>query len=85
MFDTKGKAGDLVRVAGTSVSMGKLVRTHMFRVVRNGDVLKQEMKVSSMRRFKDRVNEVTRGKVSFMLLRLFLYIYLCVFWEARRG
>lgn len=64
MFDTTGKKGESVMVAGVNVSSGKLSRTHLFRVVRNDEVLQEGLKVSSMRRFKDRVNEVTKGKVS---------------------
>lgn len=64
VFDTKGKQGERVYIAGTNVTSGKLTRTHLFRVIRDGQVLKDGLKVSSMRRFKDRVNEVAKGKAS---------------------
>lgn len=64
MFDTTGKNKERVMVAGLTVSSGKLSRAHFFRVLRDGEVVGEGMKVASMRRFKDRVNEVTKDKVS---------------------
>ncbi len=52
-------------VAGLSVSSGKLSRTHFFRVVRDEEVLVDRVKAVSMQRHKDRVNEVTKDKVSW--------------------
>lgn len=51
-------------VAGLNVSSGKLSRTHYFRVMRDEEVLADRVKAASMRRHKDRVNEVTKDKVS---------------------
>lgn len=64
VFDTKGKQGESVWIAGTNVRSGKLTRSHLFRVLRNGEVVKEGLTASSMRRFKDRVNEVSKGKAS---------------------
>lgn len=63
VFDTRGKKGEVVMIAGVSVSSGKLSRSHLFRVVRDGEVVQEGLRASSMRRFKDRVNEVGKGKV----------------------
>lgn len=63
VFDTTGKQGESVMIAGISVLSGKLSRSHHFRVMRDDEVVKQGLKVASMQRFKDRVNEVMKGKV----------------------
>lgn len=65
MFETTGKNKEKVIIAGLSVSSGKLSRTHFFRVVRDEEVLVDRVKAISMQRHKDRVNEVTKDKVSF--------------------
>lgn len=67
MFETTGKNNETVSVAGLSVSSGKLSRTHFFRVMRDDEVLADRLKAASMRRHKDRVNEVTKDKVCFSL------------------
>lgn len=64
VFETSGKNNERVMVAGLTVSSGKLSRTHFFRVVRDEEVLADRAKATSMRRHKDRVNEVTKDKVS---------------------
>lgn len=63
VFDTTGKNGESIKVAGTSVTTGKLSRQYSFRVIRGEQVLREGLTVFSMRRFKDRVNEVDKGKV----------------------
>lgn len=64
VFETTGKNNMSVVVAGLVVSSGKLSRTHLFRVLRNEEVLADRLKASSMRHHKDRVNEITKDKVS---------------------
>ncbi|CAM9450843.1 unnamed protein product [Hapterophycus canaliculatus] len=62
VFETTGKNKETVVVAGLSVSSGKLSRSHFFRVLRDEEVLADRVKATSMRRHKDRVNEVTKDK-----------------------
>lgn len=64
VFETGGKNNENVKVAGLSVSSGKLSRTHFFRVVRDEEVMTDRVKATSMRIHKDCVNEVTKDKVS---------------------
>lgn len=64
MFETTGKNKESVVVAGLAVSSGKLSRTHFFRVLRDEEVLADRLKAASMRHHKDRVNEITKDKVS---------------------
>ena len=64
-----GKNKEIVTVAGLHVSSGKLSRTHYFRVMRDEEVLADRVKAASMRIHKDRVNEVTKDKVSRGILR----------------
>lgn len=64
VFDTAGKNNERVMVAGLIVFFGKLSRAHYFRVLRDEEVLADRVKATSMRRHKDRVNEVTKDKVS---------------------
>lgn len=63
VFETSGKNKETVSVAGLVVSSGKLSRTHFFRVMRDEEVVADRVKAASMRRHKDRVNEVTKDKV----------------------
>lgn len=65
VFETTGKNKETVVVAGLSVSSGKLSRAHFFRVLRDDEVLVDRVKATSMRRHKDRVNEVTKDKVGY--------------------
>ncbi|CAM9093951.1 unnamed protein product [Ectocarpus sp. 4 AP-2014] len=62
VFETTGKNKETVSVAGLEVSSGKLSRTHFFRVIRDEEVVADRVKAASMRRHKDRVNEVTKDK-----------------------
>lgn len=66
MFQTSGKSNETVKVAGMTVISGKLSRDKLFRVLRNDEIVADGLKASSMRRFKDRVNEVTKDKVSWV-------------------
>ena len=54
------KASKKVRVAGAYVTEGKAVRNALARVLRNSKLL-HESSVSSLRRFKDDVKEVSSG------------------------
>jgi translation initiation factor IF-2 len=47
-------------IAGCFVTMGKIQRSHMLRLVRGGKVI-HEGKVSSLKRFKDDVKDVVEG------------------------
>ena len=47
-------------IAGCFVTMGKIQRSHMLRLVRGGKII-HEGKVSSLKRFKDDVKDVVEG------------------------
>ncbi len=47
-------------IAGAYILTGKIIRTNLIRVVRNGTII-HEGEISSLRRFKDDVREVTVG------------------------
>ena len=47
-------------IAGCSVSKGKVIRNSLLRVVRDGEVI-YEGKLTSLKRFKEDVNEVKNG------------------------
>ena len=64
VFEASGRNKESVKVAGLTVSSGKLSREHLFRVVRDEEILADGLRASSMRRFKDKVSEVTKDKVS---------------------
>lgn len=64
-------------MAGLSVSSGKLSRTHYFRVMRDEEVLADRVKAASMRIHKDRVNEVTKDKVSSLTRAVCLCRHYC--------
>lgn len=63
VFDTSGKGSKRVMVAGASVTSGRLHRNNLFRVTRDGKVVAEGLRAASMRRFKDSVKEVAKGKV----------------------
>lgn len=48
-------------VAGCFVKDGQFLRSHVVRVIRDGVVVRDEAKLSSLRRFKDDVKEVKNG------------------------
>ena len=48
-------------VAGCFVTKGKVTRTAIVNVVRNGDPVGSEIKISALKRFKDDVREVAEG------------------------
>ena len=57
IFDAKGKG----KVAGVFVKEGKASRGALVRILRNGELI-HESRVSSLRRFKDDVKEVSTGQ-----------------------
>ena len=48
-------------VAGCMVSDGKVIRGGLARVIRDGVVICDNSKISSLKRFKDDAKEVTKG------------------------
>jgi len=48
-------------VAGCYIIDGKLERNALVRVIRNGETIQEGLKISSLKRFKDDVKEVTQG------------------------
>lgn len=48
-------------VAGCYIIDGKLERNALVRVIRNEEVIQEGLKISSLKRFKEDVKEVTQG------------------------
>jgi translation initiation factor IF-2 len=61
VFKVKIKEGN-VTIAGCFVLDGKLTRQQKIRILRDGIVVKEGKKISSLRRFKDDVKEVLSGQ-----------------------
>ncbi len=55
------KVGKIGTVAGCFMRDGVIARSHTVRVIRDGVVVRDESKLSSLRRFKDDVKEVKNG------------------------
>ncbi|CAM9120835.1 unnamed protein product [Choristocarpus tenellus] len=71
LFDTVSKGNQRNVVAGCNVTQGKLKRSETFRVLRGGKILFDGDRAKSMRRFKDKVNEVANGKECGLSLNSF--------------
>ncbi|MDR0618760.1 MAG: translation initiation factor IF-2 [Bacteroidales bacterium] len=61
VFKVKTKEGNIT-IAGCFVMDGKLTRQQKIRILRDGIVVKENRKISSLRRFKDDVKEVLSGQ-----------------------
>ncbi len=58
IFELKGKS---LKVGGSKVTLGKLGKKNKCRVVRKGNVIKEGLMISSLKRFAEDVDEVPTG------------------------
>ncbi len=60
IFSIKKKRG-IVQVFGGKVFKGKFIKDQKFRIIRNGEMVKENLKLKTLQRFKEKVDIVEEG------------------------
>lgn len=48
--------------AGIRITEGRLCKKHLFKIIRNGEQVKDGLKIQSMKHFKKEVTELKKGE-----------------------
>ena len=62
MTSTRGGTKHTVKVAGSQVKSGTIESKHMFRLIRNDEILMDNMKIEEIKKFKETVGSVNKGE-----------------------